>query len=101
MNENRVIHTIHQMPAGLRLFIAVAFAGITFLVVKNRATSSIQFMALWLSFALVNLVLYWTTMATVQPHEIMQIAKNNDTGRTLLFLVVLAASLFSLIAIVL
>lgn len=101
MNENRVIHTIHQTPAGLRLLIAVAFAGITFLVVKSRASSSIQFMAVWLSFAMVNLVLFWTTMATVQPHEIKQIAKKHDTGRIILFLVVLAASLFSLIAIVL
>lgn len=101
MIENRVIHAIHQMPAGLRLLISVALAGIAFLFTKGRATSSIQFMVGWLGFALANLVLFWTTMFTVQPDEIRGIAKKQDTSRTVLFLVVLSASFISLLIIVL
>ncbi|ADB42706.1 protein of unknown function DUF1345 (plasmid) [Spirosoma linguale DSM 74] len=101
MKENKFIHTVHQMSPSLRLLVAVTFAGIAFLLAKGRATSSIQFMVAWLSFALTNLVLFWTTMFTVQPDEIKSIAKKQDTSRTVLFLMVLSASFISLFIIVL
>lgn len=101
MKEKKLTHTIHQMPPSLRLLIALAFAGIAFLLTRGRASSSIQFMAEWISFALVNLLLFWSTMATVQPDEIKRIAKKQDTSRTVLFLVVLSASFISLLIIVL
>lgn len=58
-------------------------------------------MSVWISFAAVNLILFWITIITANPEEIKRIARNQDSSRTLIFLVVIIDSFISLFAIVL
>lgn len=101
MKENRFIHRFHKMPATLRLLISIAFAGIAFLITRYTSSLSVQFMVVWISFAMVNLSLFWVTIITAHPKEIKLIAKKQDSNRTLIFLIVVIASFISLVAIVL
>lgn len=100
MKEKKFIHILHELPATRRLLISVAFAAIIFLIIQKQA-ASVQFMCVWIGFALSNLLLFWITITTAKPDEIKRIAKKQDNSRTLIFLVVIAASFISLLAIIL
>lgn len=78
----------------------MALAAISFFIIRDKSVP-VQFMTVWISFAFANLVFYGITMFTAHPEEISHIAKNQDTRLTLIFLVIVAASLISLVAIVL
>lgn len=60
-----------------------------------------QFMSVWISFALTNLILFWITIITANPDEIKHIARKQDSSRAVIFLVVIIASFISLFAIIL
>lgn len=100
MKENKLLHAFHQLPAIARLLIAVALAGITFFVVRGKS-APVQFMTVWVCFAVANLLMYLVTMFSAHPHEIEHIAKNQDTSLMVIFLVIVFASFISLFAIVL
>lgn len=98
--ENKFIHSFHKMSATIRLLIAMASAVIAFFVTTSKS-SSVQFMSVWISFAAVNLILFWITIITANPEEIKRIARKQDSSRALIFLVVIIASFISLFAIIL
>lgn len=100
MKENKFIHSFHNMRSGSRLLVSVACAGLTFFLTKEKSYP-VQFMSVWITFALVNLILFWITIITANPAEIKGIARNQDSSRSLIFLVVICASFISLFAIVL
>ena len=100
MRDNKFLHSFHKMSATIRLLISVAFAILIFLVTTSKSFS-VQFMSVWISFAMINLILFWITIITAHPDEIKQIARKQDSSRALLFLVVLIASFISLFAVIL
>lgn len=100
MKENKFIHSFHKMSATIRLFISMAFTVIAFFATRFESPS-VLFMSVWISFAAVNLSLFWITIITATPEEIKRIARKQDSSRTLIFLVVIIASFISLFAIVL
>lgn len=100
MKENKLLHAVHKLPAFARLLIAMALAAIAFFIVKDKS-APVQFMTVWICFALTNLVFYGITIFTAHPEEISHIAKNQDSSLTLIFLVIVLASFISLFAIVL
>lgn len=100
MNENKTLHAFHKLPAITRLMIAMFLAIITFLLIQGKS-APVQFMTVWIGFASINLLMYTITMFTAHPGEISHIAKNQDNGLTITFLVIVVASFISLLAIVL
>jgi uncharacterized membrane protein len=100
MNENKLIHRFHKLPAIIKFFISLTSSAVCFIVMR-RESAAVQFMSAWVCFSLVDLVLSWITMFTAHPQEIAIIAKKQDFSRTLIFLIILLASLVSLVAIVL
>ena len=101
MKENKFFHIFHKMPATARLFLSLASAILAYLVTINNSSLSVQIMFIWISFALVNLILFWITIITASSQEIKRIAKVQDSSRMLIFFVVLIASVISLVAIIL
>ena len=89
------------MPAHRRLLICLFVAFTTFIITRKTATPAFQFMYIWSSFTLSTLILFWITIFTAKPEEIMQIAKKQDSSRTIIFLFVLIASFVSLFAVIL
>ena len=89
------------MPAHRRLLICLFVAFTTFIITRKTATPAFQFMYIWSSFTLSTLILFWITIFTAKPEEIKQIAKKQDSSRTIIFLFVLIASFVSLFAVIL
>jgi uncharacterized membrane protein len=100
MDESKLIHRFHKLPAIIKFFIALGSAAVCFLVMRHESVP-VQFMSAWVCFSLVDLVLSWITMFTAHPEEITIIAKKQDFSRMLIFLIILVASFVSLVAIVL
>lgn len=100
IRENKFIHGFHKMAAPIRLLLSAAFASIAFFVTRQE-TLSVQFMSVWISFAGMSLILFWTTIITAHSDEIRQIARKQDSSRTFIFFVVIIASFISLFAVVL
>jgi uncharacterized membrane protein len=93
------IQHIYRIPARTRLFIALFVAFITFMV-SGRTPPAIQFILVWSSFAFTGLVLFWITIATANVSVIKDIAKRQDSSRTIVFFFVLFASFISLFAVI-
>ncbi|HEY1201888.1 MAG TPA: DUF1345 domain-containing protein [Niastella sp.] len=100
MKKIKLIDRFHRLPALARFFTALATAAI-FLILLRHRTIPVQVTLVWVCFSLVNLVFYGTIMFTAHPREITRIAKVQDFSRILIFLIILLASIVSLVAIVL
>jgi uncharacterized membrane protein len=100
MKKIKPITRFHKMPALVRFFTALASAFIILIILQGR-TIPVQFMSAWIGFSLVNLIFFWIIMFTAHPREIARIARKQDFSRILIFLVILLASIVSLVAIVL
>ena len=75
----------------------VAF--ITF-TISGRTPPAIQFILVWSSFAFSGLVLFWITILRAKVSEVKEIAKRQDSSRTIVFFFVLFASFISLFAVI-
>jgi uncharacterized membrane protein len=93
------IQHIYRIPARTRLFIALFVALITY-TVTGRTPPAIQFILVWSSFAFTGLILFWITILTAKVNEVKDIAKRQDSSRTIVFFFVLCASFVSLFAVI-
>jgi uncharacterized membrane protein len=93
------IQHMYRIPARTRLLIALFVSFITF-TVTGRTPPAIQFILVWTSFAFTGLVLFWITILTAEVHEVKNIAKMQDSSRTIVFFFVLFAAIISLFAVV-
>lgn len=100
MKENKPIPRLHRLSPLVKFLIALASTAIMLLLVRQRS-GPVQFMAAWVCFSMVLLILSWTIMLSIHPREITQIARKQDLGRYLIFLIILVSSFASLVAIVL
>jgi uncharacterized membrane protein len=93
------IQHIYRIPARTRLLIALFVAFITF-TISGRTPPAIQFILVWSSFAFTGLLLFWLTILTAEVHEVKDIAKRQDSSRTIVFFFVLFAAFISLFAVI-
>ena len=94
------IQHIYKIPARTRLFIALLVALITY-TITGRTPPAIQFILVWSSFAFTGLLLFWITILTAGVNEVKDIAKRQDSSRTIVFFFVLCAAFISLFAVIL
>lgn len=85
----------------VRLSIALVNAILVVLVLTSLHKPAVHWMSAWLAFSLTHLFFSWTTILSCSPAQIKEVAKKQDSGRTILSLFVLLAACISLIAILL
>ncbi|RVT96549.1 DUF1345 domain-containing protein [Mucilaginibacter limnophilus] len=87
-----------RLDAHYRLYIALVIAAVAYFVFKAESLPA-AFLAVWIAFALTVIVLDWVIIFGAHPREIRKIASLEDSSRTAIFIIVLAASVISLAAI--
>jgi uncharacterized membrane protein len=101
MKSSKLVNWINKLDAHYRLYLSVGAAIVVFLIISKLYPAPIYIMAAWLAFAGTNLLLSWITILTSHPIEVKKGAKIQDSNRSLIFLIVVAASLISLFAVIL
>ncbi len=92
-----------RLDAHQRIVWSLAAGVLVYAATTGFESRTTQFIAAWDAFVLVELALAWTAILQAHPEEIRRTVRLQDTGRTLIFvLVVLAAcAAFGAIALVL
>jgi uncharacterized membrane protein len=88
-----------RMDAHHRLMLSIAVGVIVFFFFHNLSIPEVA-LACWIGCALTIIILNWITIFTTHPREVRKIAKLQDSSRSLLFIIIITASLVSLVAIV-
>lgn len=93
---------VAHVRAGTRLIIAVVASALTYVALPHSIALELRVVASWDGFALVALILTWTTILTLTPTQIRTLANAEDPSRAAsLFLVLLGAAAALLAVIVL
>ncbi len=82
----------------LRLFVAFAAGGITFVALSPIASVAVRALAAWVAFAGVLLAISWTIIARSDEAETRRRAASLDPGRGAAWAIVVVGSVFSLFA---
>jgi len=90
-----------RLDAHYRLLISLVVAAIVFFVVRDHKNIPSIALFCWIGCAATIILLDWIIIFSSHPKEVRKIAKLEDSGRTFLFLFILAASIASLVAIIL
>jgi uncharacterized membrane protein len=91
---------ITRLDAHQKLLVSSVLALIVFLSTLGRFSGPVHFMLTWLSYTLCSLSLSWLTILKEHPADIPHDAHKQDSSQTLVFAFVVAASLASLLAII-
>lgn len=90
-----------RLDAHYRLLISLAVAAVVFFFEWNKTTPPSLALFTWIGCAATIILLDWIIILSCHPQEVRKIAKLEDSSRTLLFVIILAASVASLVAIIL
>ncbi len=91
---------LSRFDAHHRLLTALGVALLSGFIVPSTLSGPARLTIGWVVFALVNLLLMWTTILLVHPRELPGLSMIEDSSRTLIFTVVLTAAVASLLAVV-
>jgi uncharacterized membrane protein len=92
-------HIFFRLDAHYRIYFSLFAAAITFLLVRNSYSAPAVALITWIAFSLIVIIMDWVIILQAHPREIRKIARLQDSSRTLIFLVVITASVVSLGAI--
>jgi uncharacterized membrane protein len=82
-----------------RLLVSSVVAAATLAFIWGRFSIPASILITWLAFGVAVIVMDWVIILSCHPMEVRRIAKIEDSSRTLIFLVVIIASLISMLAI--
>lgn len=88
-----------KIDRNYRLYLSLLIAFIVYLLVKNQPTP-VAFMFVWIAFSASFLIFSWIIILASHPLGLRNIAGEQDTSRTLIFLFVISAAFISLFAVV-
>jgi uncharacterized membrane protein len=88
-----------KIDRNYRLYLSLLIAFIVYLLTKNQSPP-IAFMFIWIAFSGSFLIFSWIVILSSHPKGLRNIARNEDTNRTLIFLFVLFAAFISVFAII-
>ncbi len=83
-----------------RFYTSLLLALAVFIVSKNRVSGAINYMLTWIAFAGSTLLFSWITILSSHPRKVKAIAREQDSSRTLIFLLIVGAAFISLFAII-
>jgi len=92
---------LSRLDAHHKLYLSLIVALFIFVLCYGKMAASIQFILVWIGYAITQLGLSWATILCVHPIEMKKISKVQDNNRTVIFIFVLAAALMSLFVVVL
>lgn len=92
---------LSRLDAHHKLYLSLVAALLIFGLCYGKMAPSIQFILVWIGYAVTQLCLSWATIFCVHPIEMKKISKVQDNNRTVIFIFVLAAALMSLFVVVL
>ncbi|MBS1531961.1 MAG: DUF1345 domain-containing protein [Bacteroidetes bacterium] len=98
-NINPNPHLFMKMDAHHRAMISLVAGVITFLLAYPRLSLPSALLFAWMGFALIAIILMWITIVSSHPREVQKIARLQDSSRTMIFAIVIIASVFSLLAV--
>ena len=90
-----------RLDAHYRLYLSLIIGAVTFFFFKNNPSVPAVTLITWIAIALSIIVLDWITILWAHPKEIRKMASLEDSSRLTIFIFVMAASLISLVAILL
>jgi uncharacterized membrane protein len=83
-----------------RVYISLILAAIVCFSVLHVVSASTAILLTWMTFATSAIIMDWIIILTAHPREFKKIAVLEDSSRTMIFIVVIGASIVSLFAIV-
>ncbi len=96
----RMEPTAFQIDAHGRFFVSLLVAGIVFVVLQSRVQFPVQAILSWNGFAMTGIILAWLRIIFSDARTAVRTARLQDTGRTVLFLIVIVAAVASLVAVI-
>ena len=96
---NRFIHKLNQVDAHHRVMISSVVAAVVALLTGGHFRLPVEVVLVWNAFCLSILALSWVRIATSSAFKSYRTAKLQDSGRTAIFLFVVAAACMSLFAV--
>jgi uncharacterized membrane protein len=90
----------YRLDAHYRLMLSLSIAAITFLFLRGHVTTPPLILLTWISCAVTVIILNWIIIFTSHPREVKQIARLQDSSRTLIFLFIITITVISLGAII-
>lgn len=101
MRNLYIINFINKLDSHYRLYFSIALTVVAYFIIPPVVSYPVQFMLMWLVFAISNLILSWVTILTCHPLEVKEVARLQDSSRSLIFMFVLVASVIGLLAVIL
>jgi uncharacterized membrane protein len=90
-----------HLDAHYRLYLSMLIGAVTFFFVRHNPSIPAVTLITWIAVASSIIVLDWITILWAHPKDIRKIQSLEDSSRFMIFLFVLAASMVSLVAILL
>jgi uncharacterized membrane protein len=83
-----------------RVYISLIIAAIVCFSVLHVVSTSTAILLTWMTFATSAIIMDWVIILTAHPREFKKIAVLEDSSRTMIFIIVIGASIVSLFAII-
>ena len=99
MTKSPTRHALFTMDAHYRFYISLVVAVITFFCIRTSLSTIGVVLLTWSSFALSVIIMDWILIFTCHPKEVRNVARIEDSSRTLIFIFVIGAALVSLVSI--
>ena len=97
-----LLRHIGRLDSHVRQIVAVFIAVVTLLFFIQHGRSPItHLIAIWDVYAIVVVLMAWTTICTANPRTIQRRARLQDSSRTLIFAFIIVAACMSLLAVIL
>ncbi|MBK0378330.1 DUF1345 domain-containing protein [Mucilaginibacter segetis] len=94
-------HALFRLDAHYRLYISLLTGAVVLFFTRHLNSIPEVTLMTWIGFALSAIILDWINILGAHPQEISKVAGLEDSSRFFIFLFVMAASLVSLVAILL
>lgn len=95
-----IVSVLDKLDKRYRLYISLLVAVVLLILAHDRFSPAITFMLTWMGFALTSLIFSWVTILSIHPKDIRVVASEQDSGRLVIFLLVVGAAFISLFAII-
>jgi uncharacterized membrane protein len=100
LKHNTLANDFNRLPAVTKLLVAFGVATISFFLLLRITMELItRMMISWDVFSLVLLIMSGITFFTMKPRQIRLLAKSQDASRTVVFIIILAGTVCSLLGI--
>ncbi|OKS87706.1 DUF1345 domain-containing protein [Mucilaginibacter polytrichastri] len=99
-NTPKVPKPLLRLDTHYRVIISLVLAAIVCFSVVHTLSVASTILLTWMTFALCAIIMDWVIILTAHPRNFRKVATLEDSSRTMIFIIVIGASLVSLFAII-